>query len=62
MSKLTTSAGNPEDKVYDLFAVSNHFGGLGGGHCNLSLIQTLLTLKTHLMVSGTTVMTLVLLY
>ncbi|KAJ3253421.1 Ubiquitin carboxyl-terminal hydrolase 15 [Boothiomyces macroporosus] len=32
MSKLTTSAGNPEDKVYDLFAVSNHFGGLGGGH------------------------------
>ena len=19
--------------LYDLFAVSNHFGGLGGGHC-----------------------------
>jgi ubiquitin carboxyl-terminal hydrolase 4/11/15 len=21
-----------EDNVYDLFAVANHFGGLGGGH------------------------------
>ncbi len=21
--------------VYDLFSVSNHFGGLGGGHCKL---------------------------
>ena len=21
--------------MYDLFAVSNHFGGLGGGHCEL---------------------------
>ncbi|KAJ3268581.1 Ubiquitin carboxyl-terminal hydrolase 15 [Terramyces sp. JEL0728] len=32
MSKLTTSGGDPDDKIYDLFAVSNHFGGLGGGH------------------------------
>lgn len=23
------------ESVYDLFAVSNHFGGLGGGHCNV---------------------------
>ena len=22
-----------EEPLYDLFAVSNHFGGLGGGHC-----------------------------
>lgn len=22
-----------EDLIYDLHAVSNHFGGLGGGHC-----------------------------
>ena len=21
------------EPVYDLFAVSNHFGGMGGGHC-----------------------------
>ena len=21
------------DSIYDLFAVSNHFGGMGGGHC-----------------------------
>ena len=31
---LTGKVGFPEDKglVYDLFAVDNHFGGLGGGH------------------------------
>jgi hypothetical protein len=23
------------DSIYDLFATSNHFGGLGGGHCKL---------------------------
>jgi ubiquitin C-terminal hydrolase len=23
------------DDIYDLYAVSNHFGGLGGGHCNI---------------------------
>ena len=23
-----------DDLLYDLYAVSNHFGGLGGGHCN----------------------------
>jgi hypothetical protein len=23
-----------DDDIYDLYAVSNHFGGLGGGHCN----------------------------
>jgi hypothetical protein len=27
--------GAEEDErlIYDLYAVSNHFGGLGGGHC-----------------------------
>lgn len=24
--------------IYDLIAVSNHYGGMGGGHCKLSLI------------------------
>lgn len=23
--------------IYDLIAVSNHYGGMGGGHCKLSL-------------------------
>ena len=32
---LTSYVQNPDDPepVYDLFAVSNHFGGMGGGHC-----------------------------
>jgi ubiquitin carboxyl-terminal hydrolase 4/11/15 len=25
-----------EDLVYDLHAISNHFGGSGGGHCKIS--------------------------
>ncbi len=30
---------SPDDTqpLYDLFAVSNHFGGMGGGHCELSI-------------------------
>jgi hypothetical protein len=24
---------DPHDAIYDLYAVSNHSGGLGGGHC-----------------------------
>lgn len=28
-----TDKDNDDSLVYDLFAVSNHFGGLGGGHC-----------------------------
>lgn len=28
--------------VYDLIAVSNHYGGMGGGHCKLSLISLIL--------------------
>ena len=30
---------DPEHRpaVYDLIAVSNHFGGLGGGHCTYLL-------------------------
>ena len=27
------------ESVYDLFAVSNHFGGMGGGHCALLYSQ-----------------------
>ena len=32
---LTEYCENPDDPepVYNLFAVSNHFGGMGGGHC-----------------------------
>jgi ubiquitin carboxyl-terminal hydrolase 4/11 len=28
-----TDFDNIEPIIYDLYAVSNHFGGLGGGHC-----------------------------
>ena len=28
--------------IYDLYAVSNHFGGLGGGHCELLRINSVL--------------------
>jgi ubiquitin carboxyl-terminal hydrolase 4/11/15 len=24
--------------IYDLYAISNHYGGLGGGHCMLSFL------------------------
>ena len=24
--------------IYDLLAVSNHYGGMGGGHCKFSLV------------------------
>jgi len=27
----------PTDAVYDLIGVCNHFGGLGGGHCEYNL-------------------------
>jgi ubiquitin carboxyl-terminal hydrolase 4/11/15 len=27
---------NHGEAVYDLLAVSNHYGGMGGGHCKLS--------------------------
>jgi ubiquitin carboxyl-terminal hydrolase 4/11/15 len=31
---LTTRIAGPNDEpaIYDLYAISNHFGGLGGGH------------------------------
>lgn len=29
---LAKKDGDPVDYTYDLFAVSNHFGGMGGGH------------------------------
>ncbi len=34
---LTGMVHNRDDPhpLYDLFAVSNHFGGMGGGHCQL---------------------------
>ncbi len=36
MAPMITGS-NADDRIYDLFAVSNHFGGLGGGHCNAFL-------------------------
>jgi ubiquitin carboxyl-terminal hydrolase 4/11/15 len=33
MAPMITGS-NTGNQIYDLFAVSNHFGGLGGGHCN----------------------------
>ena len=35
LRKYVQAQDEPEP-VYDLFAVSNHFGGMGGGHCKLS--------------------------
>ena len=23
-----------DELIFDLYAISNHFGGVGGGHCN----------------------------
>ena len=28
------------EPIYDLFAVSNHFGGMGGGHCKHTSVDT----------------------
>ena len=57
-----------ERPVYDLFAVSNHFGGLGGGHCKTTLccccccylllcLQILLTVRTRILQNGIHLMT-----
>jgi len=27
--------------VYDLLAVSNHYGGMGGGHCTFTAVTSL---------------------
>ncbi len=36
---------NPDDLHYELFAISEHYGGLGGGHCTiLELFLLILTL------------------
>lgn len=32
--------------LYDLFAISNHFGGMGGGHCKFSSSQWHLVIQT----------------
>ena len=29
--------------VYDLVAVSNHYGGMGGGHCKCAVVPTYFT-------------------
>jgi ubiquitin carboxyl-terminal hydrolase 4/11/15 len=36
---------NPEDLIYDLYAVSNHFGGTGGGHCMYYCVFIMLTMR-----------------
>lgn len=36
MSTLISTHEASDDCLYDLFSVSNHFGGLGGGHCKLT--------------------------
>ncbi len=37
LSSLVKCPDAPEP-VYDLYAVSNHFGGMGGGHCKIKCI------------------------
>jgi len=34
MSRFVIKSQHPT-AIYDLIAVSNHYGGLGGGHCEL---------------------------
>ena len=56
--------------LYDLFAVSNHFGGMGGGHCESCshtfnrhqsyILQILLMQRTTMTINGTTLMTVML--
>ena len=43
LTGLVHSRDDPQP-LYDLFAVSNHFGGMGGGHCQLLvfILQTVL--------------------
>ena len=33
MNKWVINEKHDENMTYDLIAVSNHFGGMGGGHC-----------------------------
>ena len=35
LSDYALNTEDPDEPIYDLFAVSNHFGGMGGGHCKL---------------------------
>lgn len=38
----------PGSLIYDLYAVDNHYGGMGGGHCKLFALS-LIGLHTHLL-------------
>lgn len=33
LSSFVKGPSTPENGIYRLYAVDNHFGGLGGGHC-----------------------------
>ena len=33
--------------VYDLISVSNHYGGMGGGHCKFILHLTLCSISSY---------------
>ncbi len=35
LSKFVQCPGEPQP-LYDLYAISNHFGGMGGGHCKFN--------------------------
>lgn len=43
---VKSSAIPAKDLIYDLHAISNHFGGLGGGHCIIPLYLAIFKLLT----------------
>lgn len=38
MSPWILSEESKQNAIYDLYAISNHMGGLGGGHCMLLFV------------------------
>ena len=39
MKKWLINDNHEESTTYDLLAVSNHYGGMGGGHCKTSFVS-----------------------
>ena len=45
LTELVQCSGEPQP-IYDLYAISNHFGGMGGGHCEcMTCMSSLMTLE-----------------
>ena len=61
LSELVLCPETPE-AIYDLYAVSNHFGGMGGGHCELTPLISSTLVDTHKHNNTDPVLTLQVLY